>query len=133
MANLAPTWRPKRLPNRGQNLKKSMLKSSTFFTSIFSSFVPRFGEVFGRFFGAKSHAKSDEKKIVRQPIRTVKTNTDCMSALWRQAPSRAKIHEKMYVFWDFDFGSILGGFGEGLGRPKSSIFAFFSAKKGSDL
>ena len=44
MANLAPTWRPKRLQNRGQNLKKSMSKNNTFLTSIFS----RFGVIFGK-------------------------------------------------------------------------------------
>ena len=29
-ANLAPTWKPQPLQNRGQNVKKSMLKSITF-------------------------------------------------------------------------------------------------------
>ena len=38
---------------------------------------------------------------------------------------RAKIDEKSHVFWNLDFGWILGGFWEGFGRPKSSIFAFF--------
>ena len=33
---------------------------------------------------------------------------------------------KFACFEDIDFGRILGGFGEGFGRPKSSIFAFFS-------
>ena len=46
MANLAPSWRPKTLPNRGQNLKKSMLKINTFSASIFEGFGPRFGRVF---------------------------------------------------------------------------------------
>ena len=31
--------------------------------------------------------------------------------------------EKIDVFWDFDLENILGGFGEGFGRPKTSIFA----------
>ena len=34
--------------------------------------------------------------------------------------------EKIDVFWDFVFGGILGGFGEGFGRPKTMIFALFS-------
>ena len=50
MANLAPTWRPKRLQNRGRNLKKLMLKNSSFSASIFEGFGPHFGRVFGRFF-----------------------------------------------------------------------------------
>ena len=32
----------------------------------------------------------------------------------------------MHVFWGLDFGRVLGGFWEGFGRPKSSIFALFS-------
>ena len=45
MANLAPSWRPKRLQNRGQNLEKSMLKNETFLTSIFSWFGIDFGRL----------------------------------------------------------------------------------------
>ena len=50
-ANLAPSWRPKRLQNRGRNPKKSMLKKALFLASILKGFGPRFGEVFERFFG----------------------------------------------------------------------------------
>ena len=57
-ANLAPTWRPKRLPNRGQKPKKSMLKNNTFLASIFKGFGCRFGVVFGRFFWTKMHGNS---------------------------------------------------------------------------
>ena len=32
----------------------------------------------------------------------------------------------MYVFWNIDFGRISEGFWKGFGKPKSSIFAFFS-------
>ena len=53
MANLAPSWRPKRLQNRGRNLKKSMLKNDAFLTSILKGFRLRFGRVFGRFFQRK--------------------------------------------------------------------------------
>ena len=65
MPNLAPTWRPKRLQNRGPNPKKSMLKNSTFLASIFKGFGPRFGVVFGRFFGSKMYAKSEHLIFVR--------------------------------------------------------------------
>ena len=42
--------------------------------------------------------------------------------------NRTKIDEKLHVLGDIDFGCILGGFGEGFGRPKTSIFAVFSNK-----
>ena len=58
-ANLASTWRPKSLPNRGRNPKKWMLKNSTFLASILEGFGPRFGRVFERFFGPKTYAKSE--------------------------------------------------------------------------
>ena len=48
-----------------------------------------------------------------------------MLALATSIKIRAKIDEKSHVFWDLDFDRILGGFWEGFGRPKSSIFAFF--------
>ena len=32
----------------------------------------------------------------------------------------------MHVFWDVDFARIWIGFGRGFGKPKYSIFAFFS-------
>jgi len=52
-----------------------------------------------------------------------------MSALLRQTPFRTKIDEKIDVFvgprfWR-PFGTILGGFGYGFGRPKPSIFDAF--------
>ena len=124
-ADLAPTWRPKTLQNPDQNLKKSMLKNNTFLASIFEGLGPRFGRVFGRFFCPKMYAKSNLKKNVREPFCTVKTNTKSMLALLQQSIFRAKIDEKSHVFWDIDFNSFLGGFWEGLGRPKSMIFAIF--------
>ena len=36
-----------------------------------------------------------------------------------------KFDNKLSVFWDIGFGRILGGFGEGFGRPKSLIFQNF--------
>ena len=40
--------------------------------------------------------------------------------------TRTKTDAKLNVFWDIDFGRILGGFWEGFGMPKSLIFAVFS-------
>ena len=125
-ANLAPSWRPKTLQNRGRNPKKSMLKNNTFSASILEGFGDGFGRVFGRFLASKMLANSDLKKSVREPFWLVKTNTESMSALLRQKVFRAKINEKSHVFWNLDFKWILKGFWEGFGRPKSSIFALFS-------
>ena len=36
-----------------------------------------------------------------------------------------KINEKSHVCYDIDFDSVLKGFWGGLGKPKSSNFAFF--------
>ena len=109
---LEPPWRPKTLQNRGQNAKKSMLKKGSFFVSIFGRFGRRFGRVFGRFFEAKMHSKTDVKKSVRHVFRIVNYNTKRMSALLRQTPFRAKIEEKLRIFWGCDFECILGGFWE---------------------
>ena len=103
-----------------------MLKNNTFSASILEGFGPRFGRVFGRFFGLKIHAESDLKKSVQQAKNIVKTNKKSMSALLQQSMFRAKIDEKLYVFWDIDFGWILGWFWEGFREPKSLIFALFS-------
>ena len=65
LANLASSWKPKRLQNRGRNLKKSMLKNNTFFASIFKGFGLCFGKVFGRFFGQKIRANSETLTCVK--------------------------------------------------------------------
>ena len=124
-ANLAPSWRPKRLRNRGQNAKKSMLKNNTFSRSIFGSPGHGFWEVFGWFFGPQIHAKSNLKKNIREPFCIVKTNTKSMSALLLQRLFEAKIDEKSFVSWNIAFGSVLEGFWEGFGRPKTLISHFF--------
>ena len=49
-----------------------------------------------------------------------------MLALATSIKVRAKIDDKSHVFWDVDFERILEVFWKGFGRPKSSIFAFFS-------
>ena len=87
-----------------------MLKNNTFSASILEGFGPRFGRVFGRFFGPKMYAESDLEKSVRQAKNIVKTNRKSMSALLQQSTFRAKIDEKLHVFWDIDFGWTLGGF-----------------------
>ena len=103
-----------------------MLKNDAFLASILRGFGRGFGEDFGRFFAPKIHANSDSKKSARQAKSIVKTNTKSMSALVQPSIFRAKINEKLHVFWEVDFGGILGGFWKGFGRPKSLIFAFFS-------
>ena len=65
MANLAPSWRPKRLQNRDRNLKESMLKTKAFLASFFQGFGPRFGRVFGRFLGPKMHEKRKSAKLAK--------------------------------------------------------------------
>ena len=53
-ANLAPTWRPKRLQNWCQNTKKSMSKNKRFQTRFFHGFGLVL-EGFLKGFGAKNH------------------------------------------------------------------------------
>ena len=125
-ANLAPSWRPKRLQNRGPTPKKSMLKNNTFSASILKGFDSRFGKVFGRFFEAKMHAKSETLNCVKHQQNTAWAHVFLMLALATSIKIRAKIDETLHVFWDIDFGWILGRFWEGCGEPKSLIFAFFS-------
>ena len=84
--------------------------------------------VFGRFFGAKKHAKSDLKKSVREPFRIGPANTKSMSALLRQRLFRAKITQKLHVFWDIDFKGILGRFWEGFGSQNPQFSQFFREK-----
>ena len=111
-----------------------MLKNNTFLTSIFSSFGLRFGRVFGRFFGPKIHENCKNTffaktlKIVvfpreNQYFQGFQDN--------KYTTTVAKNFEKIDVFWNFVFEGILAGFGEGFGRPKSMIFAFFSRKNAS--
>ena len=76
------------------------------------------------------HPKNDLKKSAQQAKSIGKTNTKSMSAPLQQSIFRIKIYEKSDVFWDIDFEGILGGFGDGFGRSKSLIFAFFSRKNG---
>ena len=65
MVNLAPSWRPKGLQNRGQNPKKSMLKTDAFLAAIFEGFGPCFGGVFGRVFGPVDASRACVQKVVR--------------------------------------------------------------------
>ena len=89
MANLAPSWKPKRLQNRGPNPKKSMSKSNTYSASVFSWLGLRFGRFFGRYFEPNMDAKKNLKKSAREPFCIGKTNTKSMSALLQQRDFQA--------------------------------------------
>ena len=98
-----------------------MLKNEAFSTSILEGFRPRFGRAFERFLKRKMNAfRKCESILLRenQYFQGFEDNTN--------AKTMVKNFEKIDVFWDFVFGGILGGFWEGFGRPKSSIFALFS-------
>ena len=112
MANLAPSWRPKRLQNRGPTPKKSILKNNTFSASISEGFAPRFGKVFGRFVDAKMRAKSETLNCVKHQQNTAWAHVFLMLALATSIKIRAKIEDKFHIFWDIDFGWILGRFWE---------------------
>ena len=70
MANLAPSWRPKRLQNRRPNAKRSMMKTHVFLKSIFWSFGPRFGKIFGRFFERKTF-ENNKTMIIAKTLKIV--------------------------------------------------------------
>ena len=72
------------------------------------------------------HAKSETLNCVKHQQNTAWAHVFLMLALATSIKIRAKIDEKLHVFWDVDFERILGGFGQGFGRPKSLIFALFS-------
>ena len=116
-ADLVPSWRPKRLQNRGPNVKKSMLKSMSFFTSIFSSLGPRFGRVLGRFLVGFSRPKrmqpairrksSDRHFVLEKPIRNA-----CRHFCDRRRFEQKSMKKSMFfwtsileAFWD-DFGRV---------------------------
>ena len=127
-ADLAPSWKPQRLQNRGPNPKKSMLKNNIFLASIFKGFGPRFGRVFGRFLGSKMHEKRKNAKLAK----TLKIMIFPRENLYFQGfdvfkfqLKLSKSSQNLDVLEDIDLGRIWGGFGEGFGRPKSSIFACF--------
>ena len=107
---MAPSWRPTRLQNRGRNPKKLMLKDNTFLISILEGFGRRFGEVFGRFFRPKMHTKDDKLNSVKTLRNTAWAHVFLMLALAARIKVRATIDEILHVFWDVDFGWILGGF-----------------------
>ena len=128
-ANLAPSWRPKRLQNRGPNLKKSMLKNDSFSTSILETFWPCFDNLFETFFNRKMH-ENCKNIILAETLKIVifpRENAYFQEIEHQKKEKhRAKIDEKSHVFWDLDFDRIWGGFWEGFGKPKSSIFDYFS-------
>ena len=63
--HLGPTWRPKRVPNRGRKPKKAMLKNKPFLASIFEGFGRHFGRVFGGFFDTQKHTDREKLKCVQ--------------------------------------------------------------------
>ena len=65
IANLAPTWRPKKLQNRAQSEKKPMLKNDAFLASILGGLGHRFGMVLERFFEPKTHSESENLNGVK--------------------------------------------------------------------
>ena len=72
------------------------------------------------------NAKGDTLNCVKSLQNTAWAHVFLMLALATSIKIRAKIDEKLHVFGDVDFKRIWGGFWEGFGRPKSSIFALFS-------
>ena len=98
LANLAPSWGPKTLPNRGRNPKKSMLKNNTFSASIFIGFGPRFGRVFNRFFGPQMHAKSKTLNHVKSQQNTAWAHVFLMLALATSNKNEKKFDENLHFF-----------------------------------
>ena len=129
MANLAPIWRPKRPPNRGRNPKNSTSKKVCFSKSILKGFGLRFGRFFRWFFEgcAELILNCDSKLRTLKIVISLRENTYFQKNLESEyAQFLLKNTENSQFFGTFDFGGILGGFGEGFGRRKSSIFAKFS-------
>ena len=128
MANLAPSWRPKSLPNRGRNPKKSMLENNTFFASILDGFGPRFGRVFNRFFGAKGMPKAIWGKVWKAN-KTLRGRTFFWCWLLQQASKFEQKSMKNHMF----FGtSILKAFWKDCGQVLEGqnhwFFAFLEEK-----
>ena len=129
MANLAPSWRPKTLPNRGQNLKKSMLKINTFSASIFEGFGPRFGRVLGWFLEGKMYEIRTNMLFAKtwKTLIFLRENWYFQGFdAWKYQRFGQQWHRKLIFYWNVDFGWILAGFWESFGRPKFSIFELFS-------
>ena len=74
----------------------------------------------------KMYAKSEHLIFVKSQQNIAWAHEIWGSALATSIKIYAKIDEKSHVFWNIDFGWIFSGFWEGFGRPKSTIFEFFS-------
>ena len=130
MANLAPSWRPRRHQNRVQNLKKSMFKNNSFWASSFEGFGRRFGRVLGCFFEGQMFQKCKNTFLAKtlKIVLPSRRNANFQEIEDRKNEKhQAKINEKSRVFWNIDFVWILGGFWECLESSKPLIFALFSA------
>ena len=119
MTNLAPSWRPKRLPNRGQDAKKSMLETNTFLASIFEGFGPRFGRGFGRFFGPKMDENCENAILAKR----LKLLIFLMENWYFQGfevlsfeTCNRNCAQKSHVFWDIDLEGFWEGFWKGFGK-----------------
>ena len=106
-----------------------MLKSKSFSDSISEGFGPRFERVFGRCFEAKTHdncktmLSAKTSKIVLLSRRNANFQGFKGSTNMRFCKNRVP---KIECFRGLDFEGFGGGFGQGLGGPKTSIFALFS-------
>ena len=123
-----PTWRPKRLRNRGRNPKKSMSKNNTFSASIFKGFGLRFRRIFWWFLEGNAELISNcEWKLRTLKILIfLRKNAYFQENLDKKyVKFIRKMHEKSLFFRTFDFERILEGFWEGFGRPKWSNNRYF--------
>ena len=115
-ADLAPSWRPKTLRNRGRNPKKSMSKNNTFSASIFKGFGLRFRRVFWWFFeeSVELILNFESKLKTLKIVIFLRENAYFQENLCRKyVEFIRKMHEKNAVFLDLRFeglfGRVLGG------------------------
>ena len=113
--NLAPFWRFKKLPHRGQHAKNSLLKNNMFWASIFERFRRRFGRIFGLSFAGKT-CEHCENMILAKTLKILLPSR--RNANFQEidvAKKRKNKHKSMKIC--MFFGTlILVGFGEGFGR-----------------
>ena len=105
-----------------------MLKNLTFSASILEGLGPRFGRDFGRFLGPKMHGNRKNTNLAKTlKILIFLWEIDIFKVSSNNFFKKlSKSSQNLHAFWGLDFGMVLGGFWEGFGRPKSSIFQFYS-------
>ena len=129
MPNLAPTWRPKRLQNRGRNPEKSTSKKTRFLESILEGFGLHFGRIFWWFFEANAELILNCESKLRTLKIVIFLRKNAYFQETRESDNAkfiSKMREKSMFFGAFDFGGVLRGFGEGFGSQKTMIFAIFA-------